>query len=504
MERALSGVGLQPSRSTLHLGRPVTRLPPPISGFIAVACLAILIHPSEVAGQTFEHFLGMTVVPYDPNGSCADMPEYCGPSATHTGGLGLRVLQLYWMGDYTEAARFTLHYPQDWTVYEIEFCDGVTPVSFGTRPGEPFEFDFGGCREQGPVKLGRIVLNVRSRGRIYASNQEVRQCTYQWTETLNHGWMELGLPCEINYAVACSFFGPYLCYGGPFSLSRVFIAGAAGSDTVSAAWNVVCDYGGPPCYAGPSIAPPWVEVDPLGGPPEYHSYRLRYAVESFPPGRYQGPVIVSGVCGAEGCLGVDVQVIEEVSGNRQPVARIRPFGAATNPVQFDGTGSFDLDGSPLTYFWDFGDGESATGSTAVHSFTIGPATVTLVVHDGVLQSTSDSLSFEVVPPGMPTAVGDPSPAMPLAFTLEVRNPMVPGHEALRFTLPSAAWVRLELFDAGGRHVRTPVAGLLPAGRHAVGYEVIAGRQPKIGSGIFFVRLADGSGNVAVRKLLVLR
>jgi hypothetical protein len=202
---------------------------------------------------------------------------------------------------------------------------------------------------------------------------------------------------------------------------------------------------------------------------------------------------------------VDIQVIEEVSGNRQPVARILPFGAATNPVQFDGTGSFDLDGSPLTYFWNFGDGESATGSTPVHSFaTIGPTTVTLVVHDGVLQSTPDSLSFEVVPPGMPTTVGDSHPVMPTAFTLEVRNPLVPGHDGLRFTLPSAAWMRLDLFDAAGRYVRTLASGSLPAGRHVVRYEEIVGRQPRIGSGIFFVRLADRSGNMAARKLVVLR
>lgn len=50
-----------------------------------------------------------------------------------------------------------------------------------------------------------------------------------------------------------------------------------------------------------------------------------------------------------------------------PVARIDPMGTCTT-VAFDGTGSSDAEGEPLTYVWRFGDGASAVGPKAVHEY----------------------------------------------------------------------------------------------------------------------------------------
>lgn len=38
------------------------------------------------------------------------------------------------------------------------------------------------------------------------------------------------------------------------------------------------------------------------------------------------------------------------------------------PVRFDATASVSLDGSPISFFWDFGDGETAEGQTASHTY----------------------------------------------------------------------------------------------------------------------------------------
>jgi len=51
-------------------------------------------------------------------------------------------------------------------------------------------------------------------------------------------------------------------------------------------------------------------------------------------------------------------------------------------VQFDGSGSNDPDGGPVTFFWEFGDGETATGPMPTHTYMdYGDFTGTLTVTD---------------------------------------------------------------------------------------------------------------------------
>ena len=59
-------------------------------------------------------------------------------------------------------------------------------------------------------------------------------------------------------------------------------------------------------------------------------------------------------------------------------------GSAPLEVQFEGDGSFDADGDPLSFNWDFGDGSSpSTFSNPVHIFTNdGSYQVRLTVDDG--------------------------------------------------------------------------------------------------------------------------
>ncbi|MCR9293420.1 MAG: PKD domain-containing protein [bacterium] len=67
-----------------------------------------------------------------------------------------------------------------------------------------------------------------------------------------------------------------------------------------------------------------------------------------------------------------------------PVAEAGPDQAVLlgEPVTFDGSGSFDADGEPLSYLWDFGDGQIADGELVTHTFANpGVYTVTLTVDD---------------------------------------------------------------------------------------------------------------------------
>lgn len=72
--------------------------------------------------------------------------------------------------------------------------------------------------------------------------------------------------------------------------------------------------------------------------------------------------------------------------NALPVADpVGPYlGAAGSAIAFDGTGSYDPEGHPITYSWDFGDGNSGTGATPSHTYTDpGIYDVCLTVSDGV-------------------------------------------------------------------------------------------------------------------------
>jgi hypothetical protein len=304
-------------------------------------------------------------------------------------------------------------------------------------------------------------------------------------------------------------------YVDPRTFGRVFIAGNAGSDTftgvrIASCIEGTCTAGITDCHAfGVESSASWAVVTDLGGTPQQHTYRVDYQMAALPPGRYQaGLENLDTICSCKGdCVALDVQVIQEVGGNRQPVARILPFGADVSPVHFDGRSSFDLDGSQLSYLWDFGDGTTSTESTPSHVFGLGTASATLVVSDGQLSSTPDVITFEVVPPiGGTTGIPDPEPTLPSANSLmfEVLNPASPGRDAMRFTLPADAWVRLELFDVSGRRWQTLIEGNLPSGPHSIAYADLAEGNLALHSGMFLARLMDGNGNHVVKKLLLVK
>ncbi len=77
---------------------------------------------------------------------------------------------------------------------------------------------------------------------------------------------------------------------------------------------------------------------------------------------------------------------EEPSGNVPPVvvANATPnVGVAPLSVSFSGAGTFDDDGDPLTYSWDFGDGSGSPTVSANHTYTLaGGYAAVLTVDDG--------------------------------------------------------------------------------------------------------------------------
>ncbi len=73
-------------------------------------------------------------------------------------------------------------------------------------------------------------------------------------------------------------------------------------------------------------------------------------------------------------------------------------GTAGVPVQFDGSGSTDPEGAPLSYAWNFGDGTSGSGATPAHSYNAGGLyTVSLTVTDAAGLSNTATTSAAIGP-----------------------------------------------------------------------------------------------------------
>jgi len=96
----------------------------------------------------------------------------------------------------------------------------------------------------------------------------------------------------------------------------------------------------------------------------------------------------------------------------------------------------------------------------------------------------------------PLAVGG-EPPVALAID-RLPNPATSGRLRVAFSLPSSAPATLELFDLDGRRIVAQDASALGAGRH----ELILDGGRSISSGIYFVRLQQGSRTASERVAVV--
>ena len=97
--------------------------------------------------------------------------------------------------------------------------------------------------------------------------------------------------------------------------------------------------------------------------------------------------------------------------NDAPVADANgPYSGVVDVlVLFDGSGSFDLDGTIVSYSWDFGDGGTATGVAPTHTYgASGPFTATLTVTDdgGLTDVATADVTITDAPNNVPVAADD--------------------------------------------------------------------------------------------------
>ena len=127
------------------------------------------------------------------------------------------------------------------------------------------------------------------------------------------------------------------------------------------------------------------------------------------PGVYTAQLTVTDDSGAINPVDQDEL---EIRINHAPVAEAGPdIVTGESTITFDGSGSADADGDPLTYVWDFGDGSAAQSGTRVsHTYAEGGIyPVVLTVDDGTgLSNASDraSLTLTINRPPVANAGGN--------------------------------------------------------------------------------------------------
>ena len=74
---------------------------------------------------------------------------------------------------------------------------------------------------------------------------------------------------------------------------------------------------------------------------------------------------------------------------------------------------------------------------------------------------------------------------------------------LRFTLPHEARVRLGIYDASGSRVCMLASGALPAGEHALAWDLRDQSGRPVHTGLYFARL-EAEGHALANKLVTVR
>ncbi|WGX96063.1 PKD domain-containing protein [Nocardioides sp. L-11A] len=93
--------------------------------------------------------------------------------------------------------------------------------------------------------------------------------------------------------------------------------------------------------------------------------------------------------------------VDATETNEPPVAEFAT-GCAGLTCEFDAAHSFDVDKDPLSYTWQYGDGQTGTGVNPTHTYaTPGTRTVTLTVDDGNGHTDQATSSATAVPPNPP-------------------------------------------------------------------------------------------------------
>jgi hypothetical protein len=123
------------------------------------------------------------------------------------------------------------------------------------------------------------------------------------------------------------------------------------------------------------------------------------------------------------------------------------------------------------------------------------------INNSLLEAAVDDISLNaVISP--PTGVAPQAASLQCGLIGSRPNPLR-AHSDIVFRLAAAQRARIELFDLGGRKLRTVLDQFLPAGEHAVRFDGLSGTGTPLASGIYFLRM-ETPGLRQVKQVTVLR
>ena len=152
----------------------------------------------------------------------------------------------------------------------------------------------------------------------------------------------------------------------------------------------------------------------------------------YAPGRTFSVVLSNPQNARMGSQGGNCTIFDDA-----PIANIGPSTTVNegSAVQFDASGSQSLDGDPLTFTWNFGDGSSGSGAQPTHAYTDeGVYTATVYVSDGSAVSTAtETVTVLSVPPTVAfSGPTDSVPGQTRTFTFSATD-IAPIDQAAGFT-----------------------------------------------------------------------
>jgi len=191
----------------------------------------------------------------------------------------------------------------------------------------------------------------------------------------------------------------------------------------------------------------------------------------------------------------DVELDSALVTVDEPVHAVAVASPGAGPVPLTVQFSDSSLGDPVTWQWDFGDGQTSTAQSPQHTYTVaGHYAVTLTVADPCASETTPQ-PLDIYA-GVPTGAGD---VVSRRFALSPNHPD-PFNPAttLEFSLAQAGHATLEVFDVAGRRVATLVDADLEAGTHRADW-----RPQRMRSGVYFARLSAG-GRTAVERMVLIQ